>query len=401
MMDTMKFLFWASLVVVLYAYVGYPILVDLASRMRRRADAQASGGDELPSLTVIIPAHNEESWIGRKIENTLALDYPRDLMQILVASDGSTDKTVEIARQISAQGVEVVDLPDHAGKMATINRVMAQARGEIVILTDATALLERDALGRVIPHFADGGVGCVSGDRLCITSDSSASEGEGLYWRYESWIRRSESRYHSCLGAYGQLYAVRRFLFPFIPGTSDDFYVPMNILLSTGARTVFEPRARVRIPAAATLKREFWRKVRTHAALLWELPRLSQGLIPWKSPIWWEFWSHHVLRLFVPWAMVIALCSSVALWSAGPVYRLTLACQILLYSAAVAGLLLLQQGRRWKPTYACFYFLFANIAVGWGWVHWLMRERVDLWQKTERNPPSFAATSRADHGGNS
>ena len=383
----LKIAFWASVGVVLYTYLGYPILICLLSKIRPAGCSVASpSASAAPRVTLIIPAYNEELWIERKIRNALALDYPRDRMQILVASDGSTDRTVEIARRFAEEGVEVAHFPGPAGKMTTLNRVMAQTGGEVVLLTDATALLEADALRWLTPYFADSAVGCVAGDRACLATSSLATHGEGQYWRYEAWIKRSESRYGSCLGAYGQLYAVRRSLFPFIPGTSDDFYVPMNILISTGARTVFEPRARASVPAAATLPGEFRRKVRTHVALFRELPRLSTGLIPWRSKIWWEFWSHHVLRLFVPWSMFTALGASAFLWSDGTAYQLAFWAQILLYAMAVIGLLLLLRKRKRGPAQPCFYFVFANVAVAVAWFEYLRGGNPYRWQRTERLP---------------
>lgn len=381
----LKIAFWVSVGVVLYAYLAYPLLICLLAKIRPRGRSTASQSlSAAPRVTLIIPAYNEEPWIERKIRNALALDYPRDRMQILVASDGSTDNTVEIASRFSSQGVEVTRYSEHAGKMATLNRAVAQSSGEILVVTDANALLDPDALQRLVPHFADRGVGCVSGDRSCLSTGSPATRGEGLYWRYEAWIKRSESRYRSCLGAYGQLYAVRRSLFPFIPGTSDDFYVPMSILISTAARTVFEPRARASVAAAATLRGEFRRKIRTHVALFRELPRLSRGLIPWRSKIWWEFWSHHALRLVVPWCMLLALCAAAFLRSDGSVYELALWAQILLYGLAVIGALLSLRKRKWGLTQSCFYFAFANVAVAVAWFAYLRGGNPYRWQRTER-----------------
>jgi cellulose synthase/poly-beta-1,6-N-acetylglucosamine synthase-like glycosyltransferase len=384
----LKILFWASVSTIIYVYIGYPMAIALFAQLKSLgAPEEDSAPDEWPALTVLIPAYNEERWIRRKIENTLALDYPRDRMQILVASDGSTDETVEIAGQFSSQGIEVIHYPERGGKTPTLNRAVREALGDILLFTDANALLEPDALRWLIPHFKDPEVGCVGGKRVCLLTDGLSMEGEGLYWRYESWIKYSESRFHSCLGADGQIYAVRRTLFPYVSAVSDDFSIPMKILVSTGAKTVFEPRAIARIPAAATLRQEWERKIRSKAALLCVLSPLKRGLIPWTNRIWWQFWSHHIFRLFVPFAMLAAFLSSVFLWKDGAIYRLLFFLQGLFYVAALSGFLLQRRGIRMKPFYQSFYFCLANLAVLLAWPRWALGKHQYTWEKTERAVP--------------
>lgn len=388
--------FWTSIALVVYVYIGYPLLIDCAARVwpHHVAPQLSSDAANLPLVTVIIPAHNEEQWVERKIENTLTLDYPRDRIQILVASDGSTDKTVEIATQFASRGVEVIHYPERAGKVSTLNRTVPAANGEIVFFTDANALLEADSLRLLIKHFSSPQVGCVGGNRVCLATNTSSTEGESLYWRYESWIRHSESCFNSGLGAYGQLFAVRRQLFPFMSVVSDDFPIPMKILVSTGARTVFEPRARARIPAARTLRQELERKIRSHVAFLYDISNLTRGLIPGYSAIWWQFWSHHVLRVFIPFAMLGALAVSPWLWKAGMVYQLALYGQVLFYSLALAGFLFLRHGIRFRLPYICFYFVFANLALVLAWARRVRGGRYHMWQRTERKLPAVASQHR-------
>ena len=393
-----KILFWTAVAVVFYTYAGYPILVDWASRLRRRrADALPAGGvAELPLLTLIIPAHNEERWIARKIENTLALEYPQERREILVVSDGSTDKTVEVARQYAQQGVEVADFAKRAGKTAALNRAVALAQGEILVFTDANALLDPGALQCLIPHFSEPQVGGVAGNRACVETSSSSTEGEGLYWRYETWIKRSESRLHSCLGAYGQIFAVRRRLFPYVPAVSDDFSIPMKILISTGARIVFEPRVVARIPAAATLRQEWERKIRSHVALLYDTAHLKGGLDPLRSPVWWEFWSHHILRLAAPWAMLAALAASPWLWRDGTAYRALILCEVLFCLAAAAGMALTRSGRRRNLFYPCFYFAFSNAAIIPSWLRWIAGNDPYAWRRTDRAVPTLPSAGKSE-----
>ncbi len=387
---------WISVALIIYVYIGYPLMIAWMARIwpLPTTHPEIQSDSDLPMVTVIIPAHNEEHWIERKIENTLALDYPHGRMHILVASDGSADKTVEIAKQFASRGVDVIHYPERAGKVATMNRTLPSAEGEIVFFTDANALLEADALRLLIQHFSDPKVGCAGGNRVCLATNTLSTEGESLYWRYEAWIRDSESRFGSALGVYGQLFAVRRQLFPVMSVVSDDFPIPMKILVSTGARTVFEPQAMARIPAARTLRQEWERKIRSHVAFLCDISNLKKGLVPWRSSIWWQFWSHHVFRVIVPFAMIVAFATSPLLWKAGMVYQIALYGQLLFYSFAVIGFLFLRRGIRLRVPYVCFYFVLANLALVVAWARWLRGGHFHTWQRTERILPAVGSQHR-------
>jgi biofilm PGA synthesis N-glycosyltransferase PgaC len=385
----LKFTFWASLTLVLYVYVGYPVLVYLLGRRR----AGISGPDvpspwDWPFLSVLIPAHNEERWIRRKIENALELDYPRERLRIVVASDASTDRTVEIAREFSGAGVEVVAFPQRLGKEAMLNRLVPQAHGEILVVTDANALLQRDAIKMLSRHFVDPCVGCVTGKRICVLQEGVAPGlGESMYWRYESWIKQSESRVHSCLGAHGQLYAVRREVFPRLGKVGDDFYIPMKILATTKLHVKFEPQAIARIPAAKSLANEVERKTRAHVSFLLMQPLLKELWNP-LHPVWWQYISHHVSRMVVPIAMLAALGSSLALAENFMFYRLVLATQLVFYVLAGIGYALAKSGEYPKIFYVPFYFVFANLAIVRALLCWPFRKHGYGWKPTERLPVS-------------
>jgi len=379
-------LFWASLALIVYVYLGYPLLIYAWSRTKRQSGSQPKlGPDELPSVTLIIPAYNEERWIRRKIENALETDYPRERMEVLVASDGSADATAEIAKTFEWLGVKVLAFPGRLGKQEMLNRLVPKATGEIVVMTDANALLERSAVRRLISLFADPQIGCVTGKRICVPQAQSApSVGEGLYWRYESWIKNSESRVHSCLGAHGQLYAVRRSVFPHVEKVGEDFYIPMKIIAATALRVVYESAAMAWIPAAANLRIEFERKARAHVSFLLTLPMLKELLLPWRTPVWWQYISHHVLRMLVPPAMVALLISSAALAAGSDFYLFAAAAQAGFYGLAGIGALLARFGLRPKPFYVPFYFVFANAAIALSLLRWPVHKFDHAWQRTER-----------------
>jgi len=390
-MIELKIFFWVATALVVYTYAGYPVVLAMLARRRpagvRPANGTHRGVLDLPSATLIIPACNEERWIARKIENALALDYARERLEIIVASDGSTDRTAEIARAYEPCGVSVVAFPFRHGKQDMLNRLAPDARGEIVVMTDTNALLSADALREIVRPFADAQVGCAIGRRVCIVQQRSVpSVAESLYWRYESWIKRAESRLHSCLGATGQLYAVRRSVFPHVERVGEDFYIPMKILASTGLRIAYAPEAVAAIPAAATLEIEFERKTRAHVAFLLSLPLLKELLVPGRSRVWWQFFSHHVLRMLVPPAMLAALVCSVVLAGESPLYAIALLAQALFCGLALAGWGFAELGHRPKIFYFPFYFAFVQLALTQAWLRWPRRKYDYAWQRTERLP---------------
>jgi cellulose synthase/poly-beta-1,6-N-acetylglucosamine synthase-like glycosyltransferase len=338
-------------------------------------------------VTVIIPARNEERWIRRKLENTLALDYPKEKMEIVVASDASDDGTVVIAGEFADHGVRVVAFPTRLGKQEMLNRLVPKATGEIIVATDANTLLEPDSLGKLLRHFSDPGVAGATGRRVCIIQKQSmASVGEGLYWRYESWIKRSESRLHSCLGAHGQLYAIRKSAFPHVERVGEDFFIPMKVIASTGHRIVYEPEAVAAIPAAANLRIEFERKTRAHVSFLLTLPMIRGLLVPWRSPVWWQLVSHHVLRMVAAPALLLALACTAILAPENRFYLTIFLAEAVFILLAAGGAILATYGRRPKLLYVPFYFIFTNAALGLAWLRWPARKYDFAWQRTERLP---------------
>jgi len=387
----LKVLFWCAVALVVYAYAGYPAVLALLTCQRRVHEKPPNDPApqvfDPPVATLIIPACNEERWIARKIENALALDYERERLEIIVASDGSADRTAEIARAYESRGVTVVAFPFRLGKQEMLNRLVPHARGEIVVMTDTNALLSSDALRQIVRPFTNQRVGCAIGRRVCIVQRRSVpSVAESLYWRYESWIKRAEGRLHSCLGATGQLYAVRRCVFPHVERVGEDFYIPMKILASTGLRIAYVPEAVAAIPAAATLEIEFERKTRAHVAFLLSLPLLKELFVPGRTGAWWQFLSHHVLRMLVPPAMLAAFVCSAVLAPESPFYAIALLAQGLFCGFALAGWGLAELGWRPKIFYFPFYFAFVQLALAQAWLRWPRRKYDYAWQRTERLP---------------
>jgi len=376
--------FWLALGVILYVYAGYPLLIALAARTKPRRLPPEIGEDAWPRLAILIPACNEERWIARKIENSLALDYPAGRLRIVVASDGSTDRSEEIARTYATRGVDVISFPTRQGKQEVLNRVIPQLSEDFVLLTDANALLAPQTARSMARHFADPLVGCVAGRRVCAVQEKSApSAGESLYWRYDSWLKANETRFRSCTCADGQIYAVRRAAVVRVEKGGEDFFIPMT-MVARGLRIVFDPEALAVVPAASGFASEFRRKVRSHTSFLLNAWKLRGLLVPGRSPVWWQLLSHHVLRMAVPPAMAILAVASAVLAAANPFYRAMLFAQVAFYALTAAGYLFARAGRRPKLFYVPFYFTFAQLALGVAWLAWMRGRRDFAWQRTER-----------------
>lgn len=375
-----------SIALVLYVYAGYPLLIAAVASRKPPLRAAQAHDDTLPNLVVLIPACDEEKWIARKIENTLALDYPTAKLRIVIVSDGSTDRTNEITQTYAAHGVVLILLPQRLGKQEAFNRVIPQLREEVLLLTDANALLDAHAARRMARHFLDPHVGCVAGRRVCMMQQgSAASLGEGLYWRYESWIKANETRFYSCTCADGQIYAVRRAAVSRVEKGGEDFFIPMT-MVANGLRVVFDPEAIAVVPAASDLRSEFRRKVRSHVSFLWNAWLLRRLLVPQRSPLWWQLTSHHVLRMAVPPAMLaIFACGAFLLAAApNPFVAALLVGELLFYVVSLIGYFLAKSGLRPKLFYVPFYFTFAQVALGAAWLRWTFGQRDFSWQRTER-----------------
>lgn len=310
----MEILFWLSLAAVVYVYVGYPLLAALWSRLVRRP---VERGAWEPSVSVVIAAHNERGTIGAKIDNCRRLDYPADKLEVVVSLDGPTDGTDRVARASAAGAgcaVRVVGSARHEGKAAALNRAVAAARGEVLVFCDARQRVEPGAIRELVADLADPSVGAVTGELVLLDEDGhQATDGVGLYWRYEKALRSMESRIHSTVGATGALYAVRRELFRPIPDRAilDDVIVPMGAVLA-GKRTIYEPRARV-FDRVSPPELEFRRKVRTLAGNFQLLALCPELLVPGRNPVFVQLVSHKLGRLLAPHFLLLLLLSNLFL----------------------------------------------------------------------------------------
>lgn len=336
-------LFWGAVALLLYTHVGYPAVLLAWARLRPRRVARA---DITPDVSVLIVAHDEAARIGARLDNVLSLDYPSEKLEVVVGSDGSTDQTVDRARDYEARGVRVVGFAERRGKPSVLNDLVPSCRGEILVLGDARQRFGGDALRALVAPFADPEVGAVSGELMLEDERTGVGAGMGAYWRHEKLIRSAESRIGSMVGATGAIYAIRRELFSPLPSDTilDDVVLPVRIA-RRGRRVVFEPRAKAYDHAPRSSAQELARKVRTIAGNFQLFARESWLLSPLGNPIWLQAVSHKGLRLLTPALLGAALSANAALLSAGWPYRLLLAAQAAFYAAALGGYAL----RRVRP----------------------------------------------------
>ena len=328
--------FWLAACLMLYTYAGYPLWMYVRSRLQPRPQRQ---GSILPTVSIILAVHNGAALLRQKIAHLLSLDYPQDRMEIEIVSDGSTDGTDDILKELQDPRVKCFRCPGHSGKAVALNMGMQSATGEILLFLDIRPWIERNALQLLISNFEDPRVGCVTGELVLRDDghDAGAQAVGGLYWRYEQWIRNCEAKVDSPLGVYGGFYAIRRKLASALPdGTIlDDMLQPLSVIRQ-GYRSVLDLRARVYDIWPKSLRGEFHRKVRTLAGNF-QLLQLAPWLLSRQNRLRFELISHKLMRLLVPLLLVILLASSALLASHSFLYMGALASQIVFYLLAALG----------------------------------------------------------------
>jgi len=366
--------FWISLAALVWTHLLYPLAIAGWARARPRPVAAA---DILPHVSLIIPAYNEEDVIVAKLENALALDYPADRLDIVVTSDDSTDATHELAAGFADRGVRLIHCP-RGGKVAAQDRAVAETAGEIVAFGDANVLWEPDALRRLVRPFADPVVGMACGNVRLVNPGGGTNQ-EGLYWRYEMWLRTRESRAHSMTGSNGAIYAVRREAYRDVdPRFGHDLSFPY-LMVQNGYRAVYEPSARATEPMTTDIEDEFRRKVRMFEHCWLILFRGRMFGLRRLGPVYWvEIVSHRLLRYWSGPLHLLLLITSAALAPHATVYAVALAAQ--LAGLALVGLSMLLRGRV-RVLRILHYYLLVTLATVIALVGYLRRGVPATWDK--------------------
>jgi cellulose synthase/poly-beta-1,6-N-acetylglucosamine synthase-like glycosyltransferase len=373
-----EIVFWLSAAALFYTYAGYPLLLAVVSALRPR---KVLRGEFAPTVSVIITAYNEERALKAKLENTLALDYPRELLEIIVASDCSSDRTDEIVRVFAARGVRLHRQSQRLGKTAAQNAAVEKAIGEIILFSDATSLYQPDVIRAMMPNFADAAVGCVAGRLVYVDrTDSRVGRGARSYWGYETFLKQRESRAGSLIGASGCLYAVRRSAYvPLYHEACSDFIIATK-MVEQNLRAVYEPNAVCTEETNQRSDAELKMRVRVIAQTFTDLWRHRGMLNPLRSGFYAvQLLSHKVMRYLVPFFLIAIFAASAVLTREFFFYRLVFAAQLGGYACALLAWLLEQVGVRSRLLVFPQYFVLANVASLMAAYQFLRGERYSHW----------------------
>lgn len=376
--------FYSLLALVVYTYVGYPVIIIGCSKIWQQNRVIDQSYE--PTVTWVVPSYNEEAIIAQKIENLQQLDYPKEKLTIMVITDGSTDQTPDIARVFT--GVQVLHKSQRAGKSAAENRAMKFVQSEIVVFNDANTKVSSNALRELVKHYADTKVGGVSGAKGIIVeeNDGAESKGEGLYWRYESAIKKADSKVSSLMGAAGELVSFRSDLVQDLPNDTilDDFMQSFYIL-KQGRVMVYEPSARAEETSSASIDEELKRKVRIAAGGWQSIVRLTFMLNIFKRPLEsWMYISHRVLRWSITaFSLPVLLLVNLFLWNEGGLFKFFAIAQGMFYLTAV--LAHFNRGRSLPgPILAIYYFCVMNYAVLAGFIRFVSNSQKASWERSVR-----------------
>jgi cellulose synthase/poly-beta-1,6-N-acetylglucosamine synthase-like glycosyltransferase len=392
-MTALKILFWFSLFVIFYSYIGYGILLYFLVQVKNlfTGNKPQNSGKEIfePEISLIVSAYNEEDFIERKIKNTLELIYPADKLKIIFITDGSSDNTHQIITRY--KNILSLHEPERRGKLAAMNRAMQFVNTPYVIFSDANTLLNVDCIREIAKHYADAKVGGVAGEKKVINDidDTAAGVGEGLYWKYESFLKKLDSSFHSVVGAAGELFSVRTDLFEKEEKNViiEDFVQSLKICMK-GYVIKYEPNAYAIETSSASMKEEQKRKVRICAGAFQAMAILKGLFNFFKYPVLsFQFISHRILRWTIcPVCLVTLLISNVLITinSSERVYSVILVLQICFYICALIGWFFANKNIKLKFLYIPYYFLFMNVAVFLGFKRFMMKQQTVLWEKASR-----------------
>jgi cellulose synthase/poly-beta-1,6-N-acetylglucosamine synthase-like glycosyltransferase len=387
----LKIFFWTSLFIVFYSYLGYGILLWVLVKLKKIFRPRSGKGNSTfqPAVALVIAAYNEEDYIEEKIENSLQLNYPKELLELIFVTDGSTDRTPEIISRYPS--IKLLHQPERKGKSDAMNRSIEHIHASIIVFCDANTSLNKDCIKEIVKHYADPKVGGVAGEKRIIEKNinTAAASGEGFYWRYESFLKKLDSDLHSTVGAAGELFSVRKQLFEPAPeGTIIEDLVQSLKVCTKGYVLRYEPNAYAAEAPSASIEEEMKRKVRICAGAFQAMILLKEIFNVFKYPVLsFQFISHRVLRWTIcPIALIVILLSNALIVYMGApafyLYMLILQCGF--YVMAIAGWMLANRRIQVKIFHVAFYFLFMNIAVVLGFRRFLRNKQSVLWEKASR-----------------
>lgn len=384
-------LFWLSLALLLYCYVGYGVILFTLNSLGKLFSAGNSKKDtEWPSVTLIIPAYNEKDILDEKIRNSLAIDYPPGKLKVIIITDGSSDGSLEIVERYPA--IQLLHQPERKGKMAAIKRAMKFVDTPVVVFSDANSLLNRECITRMVTLYADPAIGGVAGEKKIreYKANSGVGEAEGLYWKYESFMKRQDAGLYTVVGAAGELFSIRTALFRPLPDTVilDDFLISMEVCLQ-GYKIGYEPRAYAIESPSLSLAEEEKRKVRISAGAYQSVSYLKECLNFFKRPLLcFQYISRRLLRWIVCPPLLVVLFGTNIFLANDPLnpafYSYFMVVQVVFYLLAIPGWILVRSGRKAGILAVPFYFVFMNYCLVKGFARFLSKSQSVLWEKSLR-----------------
>jgi cellulose synthase/poly-beta-1,6-N-acetylglucosamine synthase-like glycosyltransferase len=385
----LEVVFWIAVGIVVYTFLGYGLVIWLLVKLKSFfTDYEKPEDLEFePDVTLIVPCYNEADIIEAKVLNSIGLDYPRDKLNIFFITDGSNDNFREVLLEYPQ--VKLLHDERRAGKTAAENRSMRFVESAIVVFTDANTLLNKMAVRNIVRHFKDKSVGCVSGEKRVLVEeeDSASSAGEGMYWKYESFLKKMDSRLYSAVGAAGELVAFRTDLYQDLPEDTilDDFMQSL-LIASKGYKIVYEPEAYAMETGSDSTGEELKRKIRISAGGWQSMKRLFFKITPLSNPVlFFQYLSHRVLRWTItPFLLVFIFVVNLFLWDQHLIYRLIMVGQLFFYAAALLGYVLESRKLRIKVLFIPFYFSMMNYAVVAGLLRFLKGSQKSTWEKAKR-----------------
>lgn len=389
-MNTLEIIFWILLAIIFYTYIGYGIVLFFMIRIKRLFKKKKEivlSDDELPEVTLLIAAFNEQDYVKAKVENTQSLNYPQHKLIQIWVTDGSDDATPELLKAYN--NVEVLHKPERNGKIAAMNRGVKFVKSPIVIFSDANTLLGKESIRKIAEMFADPKTGCVSGEKRIFNADSEAASaaGEGIYWKYESTLKRWDAELYSAVGAAGELFAIRTELFKEVEADTllDDFIISLRVAMQ-GYKIDYDPEAYAIETASANVKEELKRKIRIAAGGIQSIVRLYPLLNIFKYGILsFQYISHRVLRWTItPLALVLMLLINIVLAPFSTLFLVILGLQILFYLSALIGWVLENKKLKVKIFFIPYYFFIMNYAVFMGFGRYMKKSQSVNWERAKR-----------------
>lgn len=384
-MQAIGVVFWLCLALVAYAYVAYPLVIWCLSRLFGRAPEPPEVADaDLPSVALLISAYNESSVIADRVENALKTDYPAGKYQVVVASDGSSDGTAGIVSRYADRGVKVLDYKSRRGKSAVLNSAMAEIDSDVVMLSDANTHIDPGAARRLARWLKDDTIAAVCG-RLVLTDPATGANADGLYWKYETFLKKCEGRLGAVLGSNGAIYAIRRPQYVRIANNTivDDFVIPLLVKEQTGGRIIYDREAVAVEETAADTAAEFRRRCRIGAGGFQAITMLWRLLDPRRGWVAFAFLSHKILRWLCPFFLLGTLLASALMWRV-PLYRWALAAQLAFYLAWPLSDVMPRGVKAFKLLRLAGMFTSMNLALLVGFWRWLRGTQKGAWERTAR-----------------